>query len=81
MSLNKKMKRANIQTIKPDRSLLSEKRNYFVGKVILHDISKVINAKDLKVYYAWFRYGASTKVHYHDGGQSLLVVEGKGMIV
>ena len=81
MSLNKKMKRANIQTIKPDRSLLSEKRNYFVGKVILHDISKVIDAKDLKVYYAGFRNGARTKVHYHEGGQTLLVVEGKGMIV
>jgi quercetin dioxygenase-like cupin family protein len=81
VSLNNKMKKENIGTIKPDKSLLSEKRNYFVGKVILHDISKVIGAKDQKVYYAGFRNGARTKVHHHEGGQILLVTEGKGVLV
>jgi len=75
------MKKANIRTIKPDKSLISEKRNYFIGKVVLHDISKVINAADQKVYYAGFRSGARTKMHYHQGGQILLVVEGKGILV
>jgi hypothetical protein len=60
------MKKENIGKVKPDESLLSEKRNYFVGRVILRDISKVIDAKDQKVYYAGFRNGARTKVHYHE---------------
>ena len=75
------MKKENIGTIKPDDSLLSEKRNYFVGKVILHDISRVIDVEDQKVYYAGFRNGARTKVHYHEGGQMLLVTQGKGVLV
>jgi quercetin dioxygenase-like cupin family protein len=75
------MKKENIGAIKLDKSLLSEKRNYFVGKVILHDISKIIDAKDQKVYYAGFRNGARTKVHYHEGGQVLFVTEGKGVLV
>jgi len=75
------MKKENIGTIKPDDSLLSEKRNYFVGKVILHDISRVIGAEDQKVYYAGFRNGGRTKIHYHEGGQMLLVTQGKGVLV
>lgn len=75
------MKKENIGSIKPDISLLSEKRNYFVGKVILHDISRVISIKDQKVYYAGFRNGARTKVHYHEGSQILLVTQGKGILV
>lgn len=75
------MKKENIGAIKPDDSLLSENRNYFVGKVILHDISRGIDVKDQKVYYAGFRNGARTKVHYHEGGQILLVTQGKGILV
>lgn len=75
------MKKENIGEMKPDDSLLSEKRNYFVGKVILHDISRVIGVEDQKVYYAGFRNGARTKVHYHEGGQVLLVTKGKGILV
>lgn len=75
------MKKENIGAIKPDDSLLFEKRNYFVGKVILRDISRVIGVKDQKVYYAGFRNGARTKVHYHEGGQVLLVTQGKGILV
>ena len=75
------MKKENVREIKPDDLLLSEKRNYFVGKVILHDISKIIDDKDQKVYYAGFRNGARTKIHYHEGGQALLVTQGCGILV
>jgi len=75
------MKKVNIKTIKRDKSLMSEKRDYFVDKVILHDISKDIDAKDLKLYYAGFRNGAKTKVHYHEGGQVLVVTKGIGILV
>jgi len=75
------MKKINIRAIKPDKSLFSEKRNYFVGKVMLRDISKVIGSTDQKVYYAGFKNGARTKLHYHEGGQALLVMDGNGILV
>lgn len=75
------MKKENIKKISSDKLLLAEKRNYFLGEVILHDISKSIGVVDQKVYYAGFRNGARTKVHYHEGGQILVVTEGKGMLV
>lgn len=75
------MKKENFGKIKSDKLLLAQKRNYFVGKVVLHDISKIINVKDQKVYYARFKNGARTKVHYHEGGQILAVTGGKGMLV
>ncbi|HXX06139.1 MAG TPA: cupin domain-containing protein [Candidatus Bathyarchaeia archaeon] len=75
------MKKENIGSIKPDAALVSEKRNYFVGKVLLHDISRIIDVKDQKVYFAGFRNGARTKVHYHEGGQILFVTQGKGILV
>ena len=74
------MKKVNIRTIKPNKVLLSKKRNYFVNHVILQDISKIIGAKDMKMYYAGFRTGARTKMHYHEGGQILIVTGGKGML-
>jgi quercetin dioxygenase-like cupin family protein len=81
ISLNNKMKKKNFVTIKSDKQLLAEKQNYFLGKVILHDISKDIDIKGQKVYYAGFRNGARTKVHYHESGQILVVTKGKGMLV
>ncbi len=81
MNSNHKVKKENFDEIKVDRSLLAEKRNYFLGNVILHDISKNIGAKDQKVYYAGFKNGARTKLHYHEGGQILVVTQGKGKLV
>ena len=75
------MKKENIGAIKPDTILVKAKGNYFVGKVILHDISKIIQIDDQKVYFAGFRNGARTKLHYHEGGQILLVTKGKGVLV
>lgn len=76
-----KMKKFNIRRIKSNNSLLSQKRNYFVNQVILQDISKIINARDMKMYYAGFKNGARTKLHFHEGGQILFVTGGKGMLV
>ncbi len=75
------MKKENFGNIKSDKLLLAQKRKYFVGQVILHDISKIINVKDQKVYYAGFKNGARTKVHHHEAGQMLIVTKGKGMLV
>lgn len=75
------MKKENFHKIKPDKSLLASKRRYFLGNVILHDISKNIGVTDHKVYYAAFKNGARTKVHYHEGGQTLVVTQGAGILV
>ena len=75
------MKKENFNKIRLDKSLLAEKRNYFLGKVTLHDISQNIGVRDQKVYYAAFKNKARTKVHYHEGGQILMVTEGKGILV
>lgn len=80
-SQTKKMKKANFNKVRPDRSLLAGKRNYFVGDVILHDISKDIGMTDQKVYYAAFKNGARTKMHFHEGSQTLVVTHGTGLLV
>jgi len=74
------MKKDNIKEIKPDRLLLAQKRDYFLGNVLLHDISKKIKTKDQKVYFVVFKNGARTKLHYHEGGQTLFVTGGKGIL-
>lgn len=64
-----------------DVSLLKQKRKYFVGSVILRDISSKIKMRDQKVYLAGFRNGARTKLHYHQGDQTLVITKGKGVLV
>ena len=56
-------------------------KNYFVGKVILQDISKIIQSKEQKVYDVTFTKGAKTKLHHHQAGQILIPTGGKGMLV
>jgi quercetin dioxygenase-like cupin family protein len=75
------MKKENFNMIKPDKSLLASKRRYFLGNVILHDISKNIGVTDQKVYYAAFKNGARTKIHYHEGEQTLVITKGTGILV
>ncbi|MDE1829687.1 MAG: cupin domain-containing protein [Thaumarchaeota archaeon] len=75
------MKKENFNKIKLDKSLLAQKKNYFLGNVVLQDISKNIGVKDQKVYYAGFKNGARTKVHYHEGSQTLVITQGTGILV
>ena len=75
------MKKENFNKIKPDKHLLASKRRYFLGNVILHDISKNIGIMDQKVYYAAFKNGARTKVHYHEEEQMLVITHGEGVLV
>lgn len=75
------MKKENFNRIQADRSLLATKQRYFLGSVILHDISKSMGITDQKVYYANFKNGARTKVHYHEGEQTLVVTRGTGLLV
>ena len=64
-----------------DKKLMERTKNYFVGKVILQDISKIIQSKEQKVYDVTFTKGAKTKLHHHQAGQILIPTGGKGMLV
>lgn len=75
------MQRLNLSQIKPDKSLVKSKKKYFVGDAWLSDVSYKLKIRGEKVYLANFNNGARTKVHYHQGGQILLVTKGKGMLV
>ena len=60
---------------------MNKTKNYFIGNVILQDISKVIRSKEEKIYHVTFKRGARTKIHYHQAGQILIPTSGKGLLV
>lgn len=53
--------------------------NYFTGPVFAREISKV-NSPDHKIYHVTFKKGTITKLHHHQGGQTLIVTKGKGSL-
>ncbi len=71
----------NTSKLKSDTALVKSKKRYFVGDAWLNDISLKLKIKGEKAYLANFNNGARTKVHYHQGGQILVVTKGKGMLV
>ena len=60
---------------------MKKTKNYFVGHVLLQDISKIIQSKEQKIYHVTFKKGARTKLHCHQAGQTLIPTGGKGMLV
>ncbi len=75
------MTKLNISKLKSDVSLVKSKKRYFVGDAWLNDMSDKLQIQGEKVYLANFNNGAKTKVHYHQGGQILVVTKGKGILV
>jgi len=55
--------------------------NYFTGPVKLHEISGVTKPKEHDMYHVVFKKSARTKLHYHTGGQILIVTKGNGSLV
>lgn len=51
--------------------------NFFTGPVYAREISK-INSPEHKIYHVTFKKGTITKLHHHQGGQTLIVTKGKG---
>lgn len=74
------LRKENFTTISSDTALLKQKRKYFVGNVALYDISSKLMINDQKVYLAGFKNGARTKLHYHQGDQTLIVTHGNGIL-
>ncbi len=56
------------------------KTNYFTGPIIAKDISAVIKPMNEKIYHVTFKQKSKTKLHFHDGGQTLIVTKGKGSL-
>jgi len=57
------------------------KTNYFTGKVSAKDISAKIKPSTEKIYHVTFKNGSRTKLHFHNGGQTLIITKGKGSLV
>ena len=74
------MKKDNISIIRADKNLILQKKKYFLGNVILHDISRIIKSSEQKMYFVTFQKGSKTKLHYHEAGQTLIVTEGIGIL-
>ncbi|HET6516691.1 MAG TPA: cupin domain-containing protein [Nitrosopumilaceae archaeon] len=53
--------------------------NYFTGPVYAREISKV-NSQEHKIYHVTFKKGTITKLHHHQGGQTLIVTKGNGKL-
>ena len=53
--------------------------NYFTGPVFAREISKV-NSPEHKIYHVTFKKGTITKLHHHQGGQTLIVTKGIGQL-
>ncbi len=71
------MNKVNIDTKK---STEKTNQNYFTGSVRMKEISKIIKSQEQKVFHVTFLKGARTKLHYHNGGQILIVTKGKGSL-
>ena len=54
--------------------------NYFTGPVIAREVS-IVKSPEHKIYYVTFKNRSKTKLHYHQGGQTLIVTKGKGNLV
>jgi quercetin dioxygenase-like cupin family protein len=75
------LKKVNMFTMKMDKKLMNKTRKYFIGHVVIQDISSVIGSKEQKMYHVTFKKGSKTKLHYHEAGQVLIPTGGKGLLV
>lgn len=54
---------------------------WFTGKVWMKELSNTIISKEQDIYHVHFLDGARTKLHFHNGSQILIGVEGFGSLV
>ena len=57
------------------------KKDYFTGPVTLREISGITKPIEHDVYHVIFKKSARTRLHFHTGGQMLIVTKGKGSLV
>ena len=56
-------------------------KDWFVGEPSLKDLSGKLEINESKIFHVTFPNGAKTKLHYHQGGQLLIVTKGTGSLV
>ena len=71
------MKKSN----KSSAPIKKVKKGYFTGPVTLREISGITKPIEHDVYHVIFKKSARTKLHFHTGGQMLIVTKGKGSLV
>ena len=57
------------------------KTDYFTGPVKLHEISGITRPNEYDMYHVIFKKSSRTKLHFHTGGQLLIVTKGNGSLV
>jgi len=57
------------------------KKDYFTGSVTLREISRITKPTEHDIYHVTFKKSARTKLHFHTGGQMLIVTKGSGSLV
>ena len=57
------------------------KKDYFTGPVKLHEISSITKPNEHDMYHVIFKKSSRTKLHFHTGGQLLIVTKGNGSLV
>ena len=57
------------------------KTDYFTGPVELHEISGITKPNEHDMYHVIFKKSSRTKLHFHTGGQLLIVTKGSGSLV
>ena len=57
------------------------KTDYFTGPVKLHEISSITKPNEHDMYHVIFKKSSRTKLHFHTGGQLLIVTKGSGSLV
>ena len=57
------------------------KKDYFTGPVTLREISRITKPTEHDIYNVMFKKSARTKLHFHTGGQMLIVTKGNGSLI
>ena len=71
------MKKCNID----NAPIKKVKKDYFAGPVTLREISRITKPTEHDIYHVTFKKSARTKLHFHTGGQMLIVTKGNGSLV
>lgn len=56
-------------------------KDWFLGEPSLKDLTDKLGIAESKVFNVTFPNGSKTKMHYHQGGQMLIITKGEGSLV
>jgi len=71
------MKKCNID----NAPIKKVKNDYFTGLVTLREISRITKPTEHDIFHVTFKKSARTKLHFHTGGQMLIVTRGNGSLI